>query len=138
MKRYPLLAIALAWFVPGLGHLFLGRPRKALFFFATLTFTYILGYVLADFRFVRYDDNPFYYVGRYGSGLTMLATWLIRDNGPRGISPLEYYEPGLLYMCSAGLLNVVLVLNLLSLKETPSESPQGVGQDATGQAPPLP
>jgi len=132
MKRDPLIAIALAWVLPGLGHLFLGRPRKALFFFATLTLTYLLGYVLADFRFVRFDDNPFYYVGRYGSALTWFATWLIRDNGPRGITPLEFYEPGLLYMCAAGLLNVVLVLNLLSLKEVPADSPQ------QGDAPPAP
>jgi hypothetical protein len=138
MKRDPILAVALAWLLPGLGHLLLGRPRKALFFFVTLTLTYVLGYVLADFRFVRYDDNPFYYVGRYGSGLTMLATWLIRDNGPRGISPLEFYEPGLLYMCSAGLLNVVLILNLLSLKDTSADAPQDSGAKPAGLPPPAP
>ncbi|MCE9581423.1 MAG: hypothetical protein K8T20_02785 [Planctomycetes bacterium] len=123
MKRDPSIAIALAWLVPGLGHLYMGRPKKALFFFLALTLTYLAGYVLADFRFVRFDDNPFYYVGRWGSGLTWVATWLCGDAGPRGFSPMELYEPGLLYMCSAGLLNVVLVLNILTLKvEEPAKA----------------
>ena len=113
MKRDPSIAIVLAWLVPGLGHLYLGKPGKALFFFLALTLTYAAGYMLADFRFVRYDDNPFYYVGRWGSGLTWLLTSFVIENPPRRISPLEFWEPGLLYMCAAGLLNVVLVLNIL-------------------------
>lgn len=136
MKKDPFIALALAWLVPGLGHLFLGRPKKALFFFAALTLTYLAGYVLADFRFVRIDDNPFYYVGRWGSGMTWLATWLIRDNGPRGFSPHEFYEPGLLYMCSAGLLNVVLVLNILGLKDPAPAA--AAGDTAAPAAPPPP
>ncbi|MBI2923677.1 MAG: hypothetical protein HYY18_21685 [Planctomycetes bacterium] len=112
--RDPSIALVLAWLVPGLGHLYLGKPKKALFFFLTLSLVYLAGFVLADFRFVRFDDNPFYYVGRWGSGLTWVATWLTTNNPPRGTTPLELYEPGLLYMCSAGLLNVVLVLNILS------------------------
>lgn len=138
MKRDPFIAIALAWLVPGLGHLFLGRPRKALFFFLALTLTYLAGYILADFRFVRMEDNPFYHVGRWGSGMTWLATWLIRDNGPRGFSPHEFYEPGLLYMCAAGLLNVVLVLNIVGLKAPAEGSAPPAGTPATPPAPPQP
>lgn len=122
-KRDPILAFALAWLVPGLGHVYLGKVKKGLFFFATLVLTYALGYVLADFRFVRFDDNPFYYVGRFGSGLIWLATWLIRDNGPRGVTPLQFYEPGLLYMCAAGLLNLVLVLNIAAGRQEPAAPP---------------
>ena len=52
-----------------------------------------------------------------------LATWLCRNNGPRGFSRMEFYEPGLLYMCSAGLLNVVLVLNILAVKTDEAPKP---------------
>lgn len=125
LHRDPSIALVLAWLVPGLGHLYLGKPRKALFFFLTLSLVYLAGFVLADFRFVRFDDNPFYYVGRWGSGMTWVATWLSANNPPRGVSPLELYEPGLLYMCSAGLLNVVLVLNILAgTQPAPAPKPE--------------
>jgi hypothetical protein len=135
MRRDPSIALLLAWLVPGAGHLWLGKPRKALFLFASVCALYLAGYLLADFRFVRWDDNPFYYLGRWGSGLTWLATWLVRDNPPRGAVPLEYYETGLLYMCSAGLLNAVLVLNLLASRPSAEDKPVEASADA---APPPP
>ena len=114
MRKDQTLALALAWLVPGLGHLYVGKPRKALFFFVTLTLLYVVGYVLADFRFVRLDDNPFYYVGRWGSGVVLLSTQFAIDHAPRHSMPLDFWEPGLLYMCASGLLNLVLVFNVLN------------------------
>ncbi|NUN48602.1 MAG: hypothetical protein HUU15_07220 [Candidatus Brocadiae bacterium] len=134
-RRDPTLAFLAAWILPGLGHLLLGKPRKALFFFVSLSGLYALGYLLADFRFVRFEDNQFYHVGRWGSGLTWAATWLVEKNPPRGVIPMEHYEIGLLYMCSAGLLNVVLMLNLLGAPPAVRPATRGDGTVDAGPGP---
>jgi hypothetical protein len=133
MKRDPTLAFLAGWLVPGLGHLMMGKPRKAMFFFASLASLHAAGYVLADFRWVRYEDNMFYWVGRWGSGLSWAATWLVESNPPRNAVPMEYYEVGLLYMCAAGLLNVILMLNLLG---SPSPQPGSPAPEPENSAPP--
>lgn len=61
-----------AWFVPGAGHLILGRPVKALALFLILSTLYVTGLWLSGWKYVSFDDNPFYYVGQFGSGVTTL------------------------------------------------------------------
>lgn len=122
------VAFLLGWSVPGLGHLFLGRWKKAVFFFGALGATLLAGLWLTGFRTVGFDDNPFYFVGQYGSGLTMLVAALLagKDKAyPREDLPLGLYDPGLLYVCVAGLLNLVVALSCLEAKlETPAPAPE--------------
>jgi hypothetical protein len=54
-KRKNGIAFLLGWCVPGLGHLFLGRWRKALFVFAALGTTYLFGLWLTGFHTVGFD-----------------------------------------------------------------------------------
>ncbi len=116
------IAFALGWCVPGLGHLFLGKWRKALFFFIILGATYLSGLWITGFRTVGFDDNPFYFVGQYGSGTAMfLSSMLGKEKSfPRPDLPLGLYDPALLYVCVAGLLNLVVALSCFDAK--PKES----------------
>jgi hypothetical protein len=118
-------AFLAAWLVPGAGHAFLGRWKKGLFFFAALGLTALLGFWITGFRPVSWDDNPFYYVGQYGSGLMMLLSKVIsREKAfPRPDLPLSWFDPGLLYVCVAGLLNAVVAMNVLEIrpKSAPAE-----------------
>jgi Family of unknown function (DUF6677) len=110
-------AFWLSWFVPGLGHVVMGRWRKGLFFAAALLFLQGAGLWLCGGRVVAFDENQFYYVGQFGSGMTSLAGLLLTSDRPfRADLPLSWYDPGLLYVCVAGLLNLVLMMNVTDIK----------------------
>lgn len=118
-------AFLAAWLVPGAGHVVMGKWRKGLFFFAILAATYAFGMHIAGWRPVSFDDNPFYFVGQYGSGVTLfvakfrgLEKAILRP----AIHP-SWFDPGLLYVCVVGLLNLVIMLNILDLKAAPATSP---------------
>ena len=109
------LAFFLAWFVPGAGHLVLGRPVKAAFLFLILAALYVSGLWLSGWRFVSFDDNPFYYVGQFGSGVTTVLAQVfeVPKAFPRPDLPIKWIDPALLYVCVAGLLNVVVTVAVL-------------------------
>lgn len=120
-----LLQFVAAWLVPGVGHVVAGKWRKGLFFFALLGLTYTVGMWITGFRAVTFDDNPFYYFGKYGSGLTLLLARVISVEKavPRLDLHPSWFDPGLLYVCVMGLLNLVLMLNVLDLKASPKSAP---------------
>lgn len=112
------LAFIFAWMIPGAGHVFLGKWKKGLFFFAILAVTWLAGMAIVGFRAVSFDDNPFYYIGQFGSGITtLLAQTVSKEKAfPRPEIHPGWFDPGLLYVCVVGLLNLVLVLNVLDVK----------------------
>ncbi|HKS16397.1 MAG TPA: DUF6677 family protein [Planctomycetota bacterium] len=103
-----------AWFVPGAGHLVLGRPVKALALFLILATLYVTGLWLSGWKYVSFDDNPFYYVGQFGSGVTtLLAQFFGEPKGyPSDAFPTKWVDPAMLYVCVAGLLNVVVTVGV--------------------------
>jgi len=123
MRKFilPLVLIS-GWILPGFAHWFYGRRPtgspggryKALIFFGIVLICSVLGIIIADFRFVRFADNPFYYVGQFGSGLTLLLKTLLTSEAPRGLISMSYFEIGLLYVCVGGILNLVILINLCS------------------------
>ncbi|HLY74931.1 MAG TPA: DUF6677 family protein [Planctomycetota bacterium] len=124
-ERMKGVAFLAGWLVPGAGHVLLGKWKKGLFFFTILGATYLFGMWISGFRPVSFDDNPFYFVGQYGSGLTLLIAKLrgaqkaiIRP----GLDP-SWFDPGLLYVCVVGLLNLVVMLSLVDAKALGGEEP---------------
>ncbi len=120
------IAFLAAWFVPGMGHALLGKWRKGLFMFGLLAGTYAFGLWLSGWRTVSFDDNPFYNVGQYGSGMTMLLGGLLGDPKafPRDDVPKSWYDPGLLYCCVTGLLNLVIMLSVFEVKAPEAGKPE--------------
>ena len=128
-ERIKGVAFFVGWLVPGAGHVLLGKWKKGLFFFAILGATYLFGLWISGFRPVSFDDNPFYFVGQYGSGTTLLIAKL-RGAEKAIIRPSldpSWFDPGLLYVCVVGLLNLVVMLSVLDAKAL-----------ADAPAPPLP
>jgi len=111
------VAFFAAWLIPGAGHVLLGKWKKGLFFFALLGSTYLFGMWIAGFRPVSFDDNPFYFFGQYGSGATFLVAKLrgAEKAIERDAIHPSWFDPGLLYVCVVGLLNLVVMLNILDL-----------------------
>ena len=139
-ERIKGLAFFVAWLFPGAGHMLLGKWKKGLFFFSILAATYLFGMWIAGFRPVSFDDNPFYFVGQYGSGLTLLIAKLrgsekaiIRE----GLNP-SWFDPGLLYVCVVGLLNLVVMMNVLDAKALAAIGSTEPAPSAPPAAPPAP
>lgn len=107
-------AVWLGWTVPGAGHAIIGQWKKGLIFFAILAAAYVTGLWLTSWRTVAFEDQPFYYVGQFGSGSTWLMHILlgVKKAHPNPSLPVAWFDPGMLYAATAGLMNLVLVLNL--------------------------
>ena len=120
------LAVWLGWGVPGLGHVMLGRPLKGAVFFLLLAAVYVTGMTMISWRAVAFDDQPFYYIGQYGSGVTWLLTGVLGGEKPFPHQrwPVSWYDAGLLYAAAPGLLNLVLVLNLFQPRPKDEEAKQ--------------
>jgi hypothetical protein len=113
-----LLAFVLGWLVPGAGHWCLGKRGKAVMIFVLITALFAGGLVLAGFRNVRMSDNPLYVVGQAGCGLVFFVCSFWTSYVPRFNVPAVRFEIGLLYICVAGLLNFVVMLNLLDVRDS--------------------
>ncbi|MBI4835565.1 MAG: hypothetical protein HY811_12200 [Planctomycetes bacterium] len=107
-----ILAAIACWLAPGSGYFILGKKCKALFLLCSVIFLAVAGIILADFRDVRFLDNPYYYLGRFGSGFMWLASVSFLGESPRGIIPDQYFDFGHLYLCVAGVLNTVIALSV--------------------------
>jgi uncharacterized protein DUF6677 len=138
-ERIKGVAFFVGWLAPGAGHVLLGKWKKGLFFFLLLAAAYLFGMWIAGFRPVSYDDNPFYFVGQYGSGVTLLIAKLRGSEkaivGDR-FHP-SWFDPGLLYVCVVGLLNLVIMMNTLDLKvAAPAAAPAGAAPASSAPSAP--
>lgn len=135
-NRRKALAFYAAWLAPGVGHLVLGRWGKALSLFGLHGFLLVTGLALCGWRTVGFEDNPFYYVGQFGSGLTVLLGQLLSSPKAYPIEslPPSWFDPGLLYVCVAGLLNVVVMVSVFDVRRDPAAS----GAPAAEPAAPAP
>ena len=106
----------LGWIVPGLGHLFVGRPGKALLYFVLVVATYALGLRFAEFLCVNRAREPYWFLGQaLAGGPTAAVLHLTRDFQMTHRVP--FYDLGLLYTTAAGLLNAVAVADALGLAD---------------------
>lgn len=116
------LAVILGWLIPGLGHLYLGRRRKALILFVLIMITYMGGQALAQFECVFYRTTPMlksrlWFYGQAGVGLpTALFSLATKAKDERTESEMRYqmrpgFEIGTLLTTVAGLLNLLAVVD---------------------------
>jgi hypothetical protein len=140
-ERRKAAAFFVGWLVPGAGHVLLGKWRKGLFFFAVLAAIWLFGNWIVGFKPVSFDDNPFYYVGQYGSAATFLLSQALPGGKayPRQDLELSWFDPGLLYVCVAGLLNLVVMLNVLEVRlPAAAPAPEKPAEPAPAAPPPAP
>jgi Family of unknown function (DUF6677) len=113
MKIRPYLAMALALAVPGAGHLFLGRRGRGVAFFCIVVFLFVLGlsidgalYTLAESQGSLLKALASY--ASMGSGLLYFGA---KSLGPYGDVTSITYEYGTTFTLTAGLMNLLLVLD---------------------------
>lgn len=111
--RHPAVAAALAWIFPGLGHVYLGRRRTALLYALIVTATFLLGLSFEGRLYTIDRSQPLSILATFavsGAGLLNLAARFLSDN-PSGTILAPTYEYGCAYLLTAGLMNLLLMLD---------------------------
>jgi hypothetical protein len=112
-RRSTAAAMVLAWLVPGLGHYYLGRRRTAIAFALIVAATFLLGLSFQGRLYTVEEGQPLTILATfavYGAGLLNIAARAISEN-PAGTILSPTYEYGCAYLLTAGLMNLLLVLD---------------------------
>ncbi|HEY0140551.1 MAG TPA: DUF6677 family protein [Thermoanaerobaculia bacterium] len=119
MNQRPLIAMILAYLVPGAGHLFLGRRARGAAFFAIVVTLFIVGiaidgsiYTFADSQ--RQLLRQLATLGSLGSGLVYFIATM---TGPYGKVIASTFEYGTMFTLSAGLMNLLLVIDCYDIAQ---------------------
>jgi TM2 domain-containing membrane protein YozV len=106
------LAIVLAWLLPGAGHFYLGRRRRAIAFVALVAAAVLLGCAF-DGKLWRVAPNePLSVLGTIGSMGMGPAYFVLRYGlDYRGDPVAPGYEYGSAFLLTAGLMNLLLMLD---------------------------
>lgn len=111
--RHPAVAAALAWIFPGLGHFSLGRRKTAVFYAVIVVTTFLLGLSFEGRLYTIDRSQPLSILATFavsGAGLLNLGARLLSDN-PSGTILSPTYEYGCAYLLTAGLMNLLLMLD---------------------------
>lgn len=119
MSRRTITAMVLAYLIPGAGHLYLGKRGRALIFFCIVVLMFVVGLSI---------DGDLYTLNRSGGALLRLLASL----GSMGAGLLYFvgasigahgdvtsitYEHGTAFTITAGLMNLLLVLDVFDISE---------------------
>ena len=109
----PLVAAVLAWIFPGLGHLVVRRRGSALLYALIVTATFLLGLSFEGRLYSPEPGQPLTLLATfavYGAGLLNLAARYLANN-PSGSILSVTYEYGCAFLLTAGLMNLLLMLD---------------------------
>jgi hypothetical protein len=110
------IACAVAWLIPGAGHLYLGKLGRAGIFFACILPMFLLGIGLQG-EIVSSNWSDFFgflkFFAEVGSGLLYMASRLA-GIGKGEITALTY-DYGNVFLYGAGLLNMLVVLDAFDI-----------------------
>ena len=107
------IAVVLAWLFPGLGHFYLARRRSAAVYAAVVVVTFVLGLSFQGRLYSIEAGQPLSILATFavaGTGLLNLAARVLSDN-PGGAVLSVTYEYGCAYLLTAGLMNLLLMLD---------------------------
>jgi TM2 domain-containing membrane protein YozV len=108
----PHLAAVLAWLVPGAGHFYLGRRGRALAFFAVVAASLAIGCFLQGRLWQILPNQPLSILATLGSmGMGAVYFVLRYALGYQGDIVARGFEYGSAFVLTAGLMNVLLVLD---------------------------
>ena len=105
-------AAVLAWLIPGAGHLYLGKWGRAAIFFGLVLVSMALGLLLEGKLFVVVSEQPLSRLGTLASmGMGPLYFVLRYGVEYQGDIHAATYEYGGAFLLTAGLMNLLLVLD---------------------------
>lgn len=109
--------MVLAFLLPGAGHFFLGRRRRGVAFFSIVATMFAIG-LLVDGKVYSFLPgrllNNLATIGAMGSGLLYFLARLV---GFSGDALSATYEHGTAFLLTAGVMNLLLVLDAHDIAE---------------------
>ncbi len=112
----PGVVAALAWFVPGLGHLVQGRKLRALLVFLAIVGLLVLGSGLAEGANLSRERHFYYWGGQFLGGLPAMLLEFVSGHPPI-TGDIPYAEGGLVIAAIGGLLNIMAMLDVYAVAE---------------------
>jgi hypothetical protein len=110
------LICAAAWLIPGVGHLWLGRRQKGITFLIALTLMFAFGLWLEGALFPFQLSEPLVALGALADLGIGLPYFIARATGAGdGTVTAITYEYGNTFMIVAGLLNMLVVLDVFDI-----------------------
>jgi len=139
LRNIPIIALALAWLVPGAGHVYIGRVGRGVIIFLTISALFWAGMAMGGAMTVDCDRERWWCVSQMLTGVHGLVGWQVQRAALRsvGVSPVtalrdpsradkQLAEEGLAlvaptgtvaraYAGVAGLLNLMCIFDALVL-----------------------
>lgn len=112
---------ALSWFLPGAGHLQLGRWKRGLILGAVIWTMFIIAIVSggAYYPGFSFEEGSLLYLlnvfSRLGNGLGALISFLLMNSPPPNVAALATFEYGGRFLEVAGLLNFLAVVDAVDI-----------------------
>jgi TM2 domain-containing membrane protein YozV len=107
-----LLAAALAWLLPGAGHFYLGRRRRAVAFLLLVAASLLLGCAFDGKLWRIVANEPLSVLGTLGSMGVGPAYFVLRYGLDYHGDPVAPgFEYGSAFLLTAGLMNLLLILD---------------------------
>ena len=107
----------LAFIIPGGGHFFLGRRARAAAFFAIIVFLFVIGMLIDGRLYTIEKGNVLSYLATLGSMGSGALYFVGRAFGSRGDITSITFEYGTAFTLTAGLMNLLLVLDCYDIAE---------------------
>jgi hypothetical protein len=106
------MTVALAWLVPGLGHVYLKRAARGLVFFALVAIAIVIGCSLAGNLYRPVPQQWLTYLATFGE-IGMGIPYFVLRYGLHyeGQQEAPGFEYGTAFLLTAGLMNLLLVLD---------------------------
>ena len=86
-RNIPIVALALAWLVPGAGHMYVGRTARGIIVFLTISALFWAGMAIGGATTVDADRERWWFVAQMFTGMHGLAGWQIERAAMRRIAP---------------------------------------------------
>ena len=103
----------LAWLVPGLGHMLMGRRSRAVVFFAVVVVAFVLGVALDGELILPHAGDVLSYLAAIASVGNGVLFFVARAVGlGQGVVTSPAYEFGNTFLLTAGMMNLLLVLDV--------------------------
>jgi hypothetical protein len=108
----PMLAAVAAWLVPGAGHMILGRWRRGLLFLVLVGVSLAVGLALEGKLWHVTRGQPLSYLGTFACAGLGIPYFVLRFGMHyQGDLVSQGYEYGAAFILTAGLMNLLLILD---------------------------
>lgn len=119
---------ALAWLVPGLGHVAQKRYAKAAYFGGLVLLIFGLGVWLGEGASVSSVRYPYHVLGQYWA---LLPAWIAERIGQAPVGhTVDRLELGVVYTTVAGIMNIVVIVDAYEWARSGGTCEQTVAETA--------